>query len=130
MEPDPDKDNYLLLRAIINGCTVILGSIYGPNETNPGFYNRLQASIRNLGDFPCLLGGDWNATLSCLPLASNPDVINMQSLPNINNKTKIKEMCTDLMLTDPFRVLYPNKIEFSFSPWGNVRINRSRLDFF
>jgi exonuclease III len=129
-ERDPDRDNYLLLRANINNCTVILGSIYGPNETNLEFYNRLQTSIQNLGNYLCILGGDWNATHSCLPLASNPDVINMQALPNINNSKKIKELCANLMLADPFRVLYPNKIEFSFYPWGNVRKNRSRLDFF
>jgi len=76
------------------------------------------------------LGGDWNATYSCLPIASNIDVINMQALPNITNSKKIKEMCLELGLTDPYRALYPNKIEFSFAPWGNTRTNRSRLDYF
>jgi hypothetical protein len=28
---DEPTDNYLLLRAEINNCTVIIGSIYGPN---------------------------------------------------------------------------------------------------
>jgi hypothetical protein len=77
-----------------------------------------------------VLGGDWNATYSCLPLASNPDVMNMQALPNIANSRKIKEMCNNVGLSDPFRVLYPKKIDFSFAPWGNIRKNRSRLDFF
>jgi len=127
---DPDSDNYLLLRATINDSTVIFGSIYGPNESNANFYERLHDSIVALGDFPCILGGDWNATYSCLPLASNPDVLNMQNLPNINNSRKIKDICNRIGLTDPFRALFPNKIDFSFAPWGNVRQNRSRLDFF
>ena len=39
-------------------------------------------------------------------------------------------MCTELGLTEPFRGLYPQKQEFSYSPFGTVRLNRSRLDFF
>ncbi len=114
-ERDQATDNYLLLRADINSSTVIFGSIYGPNENNPNFYGNLKNSIRRLGDHPCILGGDWNAIQSCLPLASNIDVLNMQALPNI---------------TDPFRVLFPNKLGYTYAPRGNTRNNRSRLDFF
>ncbi len=127
---DPDSDNFLLLRAVVNNSTVILGSVYGPNESNVNFYERLHDSIVAMGNFPCILGGDWNATYSCLPLASNPDVMNMQNLPNINNSRKIKEISNRLGLTDPFRALFPNKTDFSFAPWGKVPQNRSRLDFF
>ncbi len=129
-ERDQATDNYLLLRADINSSTVIFGSVYGPNESNPNFYINLKNSIRRLGDHPCILGGDWNATQSCLPLASNIDVLNMQALPNITNSKKIKEMCTELGLSDPFRVLFPNKLDYTYAPWGNTRNNRSRLDFF
>ncbi len=34
------------------------------------------------------------------------------------------------MLCDPFRVLYPNLRDFSYSPRGNLRKNRSRINFF
>jgi exonuclease III len=129
-ERDQLTDNYLLLRADINSSTVILGSIYGPNENNPNFYVSLKNSIQRLGGHPCILGGDWNATQSCLPLASNIDVLNMQALPSIANSKKIKEMCLELGLSDPFRVLFPNKLDYSYAPWGNTRNNRSRLDFF
>ncbi len=33
-------------------------------------------------------------------------------------------------MVDPFRILYPEKREFTYSPFGNVRLNRSRLDFY
>jgi exonuclease III len=129
-ERDLDTDNYLLLRARINDLTVIIGSVYGPNDNNPNFYARLKTSIQNLGNFPVVLGGDWNATYSCIPLASNMDILNMQALPNINNSRKIKEICEDLNMSDPYRALFPKKLEYSFAPWGNTRPNRSRLDFF
>jgi hypothetical protein len=125
-----ESDNYLLLRAQINGSTVIIGSVYGPNENSPTFYDRLKNAVKNLGNFPCILGGDWNATHSCLPLASNIDVLKMQALPNINNSRKIKEICSELNMSDPYRILFPKKLEYSFAPWGNTRPNRSRLDYF
>jgi hypothetical protein len=87
-ERDQAADNYLLLRATICNTTVILGSTYGPNETNTNFFVNLKESIQRLGNHPCILGGDWNATYSCLPIASNIDVINMQALPNIANSKK------------------------------------------
>jgi exonuclease III len=123
-ERDQDTDNYLLLRARINDHTVIIGSVYGPNENNPNFYGRLKTSIRNLGNYPCVLGGDWNATYSCVPLASNIDVLNMQALPNINNSRKIKEICEELNMSDPFRALYSRKLEYSFDRTD------LKLDFF
>jgi hypothetical protein len=101
-ERDEATDNYLLLRAEINNCTIIIASIYGPNETNLNFFVNLKNSIQRLGNFPCILGGDWNATHSCLPIASNIDVINMQALPNITNSKKLKEICAELGHTGHF----------------------------
>jgi exonuclease III len=54
----------------------------------------------------------------------------MSALPNPFNSKKIKDLCASLKLTDPYRLLYPNRIEFSYAPWGNSRENRSRIDFF
>jgi exonuclease III len=123
-------DNFLVVKARINTKTVILVSIYGPNNRDIDFFSRLTASIRNAGDHPVIIGGDWNTTFSCLPVTGNPDVLNMAALPNPANSKKIKELCESLKLTDPYRLLYPNRIEFSYAPWGNTRDNRSRIDFF
>jgi len=130
IERDPVSDNFLLLLARINEQTVILGSIYGPNEINHEFFRNLSIGLHNLGEFPIICGGDWNATFSCLPVAENLDILNMEDVPNINHSRKIRELCREFNLTDPYRVINPNKKEFSYAPWGNIRNNRSRLDFF
>jgi exonuclease III len=127
---DQEDDNYLLLRASIQGFTVILGSIYGPSLNNERFFDRLMQSITSLDNDPVILGGDWNTVFSTLPLASNPDVLNMQDLPNANHSRKVKELCNTLKLTDPYRTMYPNMKEYSYAPWNNIRNNRSRIDFF
>jgi exonuclease III len=124
------EDNFLVLKVRIREYTVILASIYGPNNRDDDFFNRLTECIRTAGEFPVIMGGDWNTVFSCLPLAVNIDVLNMSALPNPSNSKKIKDLCDVLKLTDPYRLLYPNRIEFSYAPWGNSRENRSRIDFF
>jgi hypothetical protein len=66
----------------------------------------------------------------CLPVQDNPDVMNMQDVPNVAHSRKIQELWNSHKLADPFRILFPNLREFSYAPWGNLRNNRSRIDFF
>jgi exonuclease III len=129
-ECDPVADNFLLIRASLQDNTVILGSIYGPNKRDDDFFTRLSTALNRLGKYPIVIGGDWNATPSCLPVHTNLDVCFMQDVPNATHSKKIRGICNDFELCDPFRVLYPNLREFSYSPWGNLRKNRSRIDFF
>jgi hypothetical protein len=60
----------------INDNIIIVGAIYGPNELNLEFFNRLKNDINFLGSRNVLLGGDWNATLSCEEVRFNIDVLN------------------------------------------------------
>jgi exonuclease III len=46
------------------------------------------------------------------------------------NSNLLEELCTDLTLSDPYRTLYPTRIDFTYSPFGQTRNNRSRIDFF
>jgi hypothetical protein len=54
----------------------------------------------------------------------------MQDVPNIPHSKKISEICRDFNLSDPFHILYPNRLEYTYIPYGTVRKNRSRLNFF
>jgi exonuclease III len=129
-ERDPVSSNFLLLRAEINDQTVIIGSIYGPNNRDDNFFANLSGSLRRLGRYPIIIGGDWNSTLSCLPVQDNPDVMNMQDVPNAAHSRKIQELCNSLKLADPFRVLFPNLREFSYAPWAIYVIIDLGLTFF
>jgi hypothetical protein len=77
-----------------------------------------------------ILGGDWNTVVDNRPPQYNIDIINMVSVPNAVNSNLLEELSTDLMLSDPFRTLYPTRIDFTYSPFGLMRSNRSRIDFF
>ncbi len=77
-----------------------------------------------------MVGGDWNTTYSGLPLAANPDVVNMANLPNPPNCKSLSSLCRTKKLIDPFRMLWPERLDYSYTPRDVTRLNRSRLDFF
>jgi len=127
---DDVEENFLLIKAKIQGKELILGSIYGPNEHNHNFFISLFNCIHGLGNLPIILAGDWNCTFSNAPILYNNDCLNMNSLPNLRHSNYISELCEDLDLMDPFRGFHPTAIEFTYSPFGTTRTNKSRIDFF
>ena len=54
--------NILLIKIVLDGIILILGSIYGPNDENNIFCNNLGRMIRGLSNGNIIIGGDWNAT--------------------------------------------------------------------
>jgi exonuclease III len=126
-----DQDeNYILLLCQIQGKRVIIGSIYGPNTYAPDFFVNLERDIIGLGEYPIVLGGDWNTTFSTLPVDINPDCFNMTNCPNPRHAVALNELCNSLGLTDPYRALSPNDRNFTYVPRSVAATNRSRIDFF
>ncbi len=58
-------------------------SIYGPNDNNKALYTLLATHLKDLGDIPVVIGGDWNATYSQSPSNFNLDTLNMASPPSL-----------------------------------------------
>ncbi len=54
----------------------------------------------------------------------------MASVPNLQNSLTLSRLCDRFNLTDPFRIINPDSRNFSYQPFGHVRLNRSRIDFF
>ena len=97
---------------------------------SPGFFRKLDLSIRKLGQWPVILGGDWNCTFSSDPVTDNIDCRNMAQLPNARHSGLLHELCTNHNLTDPYRLFFPGRKDFSFCPKNALQLNRSRIDFF
>ncbi len=128
-------ENYYLAIVTIANRRYCLGAIYGPNTTSREFYrnlgNVLLTVTNNHPNIRIVLGGDWNTTWDRRPLTSNIDVSSMAAVPNPKNSELLEYMCNEYDLIDPFRALYPLKRDYTYVPFGNVRLNRSRLiDFF
>jgi exonuclease III len=127
---DDIDENYLLVELRIGAENIIVGAIYGPNNTDQNFFTRLKQDINILGANRLVLGGDWNATPSCEEVGYNIDIINMRDVPNQRHSEWIRDICTDFNLIDPFRYKYPDSREYTFIPRSILNKNRSRIDFF
>ncbi len=125
------EGNFILLDIEHYSHRYTIGSVYGCN-TNEGInmYDNLQRDILSLKNKTLILGGDWNASYDCSPVNENIDVLNMANIPSLRRSNRIRDLCTDLDLTDPYRHLYPNNREYTFVPSGDRQLNRSRLDLF
>jgi hypothetical protein len=126
---DPGE-NYLLLKLLVQGKQLVVGSIYGPNNTDHAFFDNLNRDLFAFGNVPIILGGDWNATYSNLPVDVNPDCFNMAALPNRTHSDLINNMCVTFSISDPFRALNPVLRKFSYCPRAVGATNKSRIDFF
>ncbi len=128
-------ENYYILDLTINGLRYCIGAVYGPNNTCRDFYCNLNVVMSDVYNRAALspriiIGGDWNTVVDRNPLQVNIDVFCMSAIPNSKNSELLESLCDRFNMIDPFRFLYPTKRDYSYVPFGNVRLNRSRLDFF
>ena len=126
---DPEE-NFIFLKTELKGVPVLLGSIYGPNNTGRDFFRRIEEIIQRNSGCQVIIGGDWNTVWDRGTVDSNVDIFRMQNIPNKCNRDLLRDMATRFSLFDPTRVLYPEDKIFTYAPFGNLRTNRSRLDFF
>ena len=91
-----------------------MGAIYGPNNTAQDFYRCIKGIIQENSDCKIIVGGDWNTVWDRSENNTNIDTFNMQSVPNKVNCELLRNMCTELALLDPTRVLYPGSYYQSF----------------
>jgi exonuclease III len=54
----------------------------------------------------------------------------MIRIPSAQKSEAIIRLANNLDMTDPFRILYPVKKEFTYVPNARINLNRSRIDFF
>jgi hypothetical protein len=94
------------------------------------FYLNLRNIITELNCDKIVIGGDWNSTWDTSPAHENIDVLNMASIPSRFRSERVQQIATNHNLIDPFRFLYPNKVEYTYVPNAVANNNRSRIDNF
>jgi exonuclease III len=125
------EENLLLVRTRISGRELCIGAVYGPNDNVCGnFFGTIRDTVCRWNGIPCILGGDWNATICYEDVTVNPDVMFMRSIPSRFRSEQLADLCEDLDLSDPFRTLHPEDREFTYYPSGTQRKKGSRIDFF
>jgi exonuclease III len=124
------SENILALHCNFDGTEILLISVYGPNTTDRVFYRTLHDILISKRNVNVVIGGDWNTTYCNTDPPHNIDCLNMLRAPNKQNGALLRSLCHDFDLIDPFRILHPEKMQYSYSPFGTVRSNKSRIDFF
>jgi len=121
-----------LLKLKINNSDteMVFGSIYGPNDNNREFFDSIKRDLLELKCKNIVIGGDWNLTMDKSPVHLNIDCLNMRNIPSLMRTEHLLSICDSLNLTDPYRCLFPDKIEFTYVPNELLAQNRSRIDFF
>jgi len=127
---EDDDGNFILLNMEINDVKITVGAVYGPNQDELNFFENLKNEVTSIGNANIILGGDWNLTWDTSDVDLNMDVINMVNIPSRRRSLKLREIAEELNLQCPYRVLYPNKKEYTFIPSSENMQNRSRIDFF
>ncbi len=79
-------ENILGLAITVDGISLKLCSIYGPNHNDKKFYNNLCNFLSAAPSCPIIIGGDWNATYSTADIPLNPDIMNMSSPPALSGQ--------------------------------------------
>jgi hypothetical protein len=127
---EPDENALLVQINLPSGDTLSIGSIYGPNQVNQNFFTLIESKLREWNSTYTILGGDWNCLFSSDQVNVNIDCINMVAGPNASNTLAMLQLCENCSLTDPYRYIYPDRIDFSYVPRDKSKKNLSRLDYF
>jgi exonuclease III len=130
---DGNDENLILLDVVIKGKRMVIGSVYGPNGNNPGFFQELKGRLEQM-NVEFIIGGDMNTILSDEMGEHNLDRIGAGRIPNVQNSRVINEWISRGFAVEPFRALYLLQREVSYIPFrlrnNNTRYGCSRLDFF
>ncbi|KAJ8035960.1 LINE-1 retrotransposable element ORF2 protein [Holothuria leucospilota] len=115
--------NYVAISVEIENHDFTILSIYGPNRDTPNFYHHISELLGELNDTFVILGGDWNCVL-------DPS-LDCDGYLHDNNpmaRNAILNMLNDYDLSDPYRVIHPNRKVYT---WRKLNpLKQARLDYF
>ena len=106
---DPGGNYVLVEIKLSNDFVFIVGSIYGPNEDSPKFYQNLEQNIDALGNPNIIIAGDWNSTRD-FSLDNN----NYKGLNNPKSTNAISEMMKKHNLIDIWRFKNPKTKRYTW----------------
>ena len=119
-----DEGNMLILDLEYEDKRFTLCTIYGPNKDSPNFYKTMFSNIDKMNNDNYIICGDFN-------LVQN-EILDYQNYKNtkhnINARTYLSSEISNRNITDTFRFLNENKIQYT---WRRKNpIQQARLDYF
>lgn len=122
-EVKDDEGRVIIILAEIQRQTLILANIYAPNVDCPKFFVDLESKLHDMGQYPIILGRDFNIVLDNVLDRSKP------TFTRVPDSTLIlKRMCTSLGLIDVWRLNHPTSRDYTF--YSAAHKVFSRIDYF
>lgn len=108
-EVKDEEGRMLIIRAEVQGKTLILANTYAPNADVPSFYATLECRLSDMGSHPIIWAGDMNMVMDAVLDRSAPS----KSKPPKSLLT-LKKLCTVLGLVDVWRLFNPSGRDYTF----------------
>ena len=109
-----DDENVIHIQIKIQGTDLNLICIYGPNSNDIEFYRQIRARSEMNGQ-NSIIGGDFNTILDNRGRDLSIDRIDDGACPNLHNSRYLNKWIDSGDIVDPFCVLYPEKVEYSYT---------------
>ena len=103
--------------------SIVLGSIYAPNQDSPQFITDLEATLKQYDNPNIILGGDWSSTRNF-----SLDNFNYLSQNHPRTTRAISNLCNTFSLVDGWRI---NNLQKRRYTWlQGITNKQARLEFF
>lgn len=113
---------YIIVQGNVLSQKLNLVNIYGPNEDNPSFFERLFLTVSALEGLN-IIGGDFNCTIDpVLDRSTQIDATHVQTRKTLTSYIR------DLRLIEVWRAQNPSKREYSC--YSSTYKTHSRIDYF
>ena len=113
---------YIVMDITVEHYHLSIVNLYGPNSDSPLFFTNLKKHLENLPG-SVIMAGDWNVVQDY-----TLDTYNYKQKNNILSHKCIAEIKHYLDLNDPWRMLNPEKRQYT---WRLKKLSKqSRLDYF
>ena len=118
-----NNGNLLALDIEVADFRLTLINLYGPNNDEPAFYDKVCDFLSDLDNTHMILGGDWNLILDV-----DLDCVNYLHINNPRSRNRVLQLCHDLNLVDVWRIHNPDIRRYTWRQHDSPK--QSRLDFF
>ena len=114
----------LALDIVLNETEITLINIYGPNNDDPTFFQKLESFCAEKEENNFIIGGDFN-------LVMDPDVDKSGGIKNTHNRSRLKlnDLVDKYDLIDVWRAFNPDKKRYTWHSNTKPKIY-CRLDYF
>ena len=121
-ESRDEEGRILLMLCQIQGNSVILANVYGPNVDDPAFFGLLEGMLGQMGDYPILLGSDINEVMDNI-LDRSSALVRLSRA-----QVAMKDMTREMGLIDVWRLQNPTARDYTY--YSPRHGSFSRIDYF